>query len=147
MKGALPMREKLLNAAALKRDIPAVFLALRAKETPLPAKLLAALTVCYALSPIPPVLLITTIASNFVTETGVGLITFFNVLGFVWAGLLLVSGVMVTHDYSFGKNIATLLGTIVSMVVIMFAAVLFTSLVGKMVNFISTIVTEISYRV
>ena len=45
------MREKLLNAAALKRDIPAVFLALRAKETPLAAKLLAALTVCYALSP------------------------------------------------------------------------------------------------
>lgn len=105
------------------------------------------MTVCYALSPIPPVLLLTTIASNFVTETGVGLITFFNVLGFVWAGLLLISGVMVTHDYSFGKNIATLLGTIVSMVVIMFAAVLFTSLVGKMVNFISTIVTEISYRV
>ena len=45
------MREKLLNAAALKRDIPAVFLALRAKETPLAAKLLAALTVCCALSP------------------------------------------------------------------------------------------------
>ena len=45
------MREKLLNAAALKRDIPAVFLALRAKETPLSAKLLTALTVCCALSP------------------------------------------------------------------------------------------------
>lgn len=46
------MREKLLKrAAVLKRDIPAVFLALRAKETPLTAKLLAALTVCCALSP------------------------------------------------------------------------------------------------
>ena len=40
------------RAASLKRDIPAVFLALKAKETPLPAKILAFLTVAYALSPI-----------------------------------------------------------------------------------------------
>lgn len=105
------------------------------------------MTTCYALSPLPPILIITTIMSNFVTTTGVGMVTFINVLGFVWVGMLLISGVMVTHDYSFGKNIATLIGTIVCMVVIMFAAVLFTSLVGKMVDFVTTIVTEISYRV
>lgn len=105
------------------------------------------MTTCYALAPLPPVLIITTIMSNFVTSTGVGMVTFINVLGFVWVGMLLISGVMVTHDYSFGKNIATLIGTIVCMVVIMFAAVLFTSLVGKMVDFVTTIVTEISYRV
>ena len=40
------------RAVALKRDVPAVFLALKAGETPLPAKLLAFLTVAYALSPI-----------------------------------------------------------------------------------------------
>ena len=40
------------RAVALKRDIPAVFLALKAKETPLPAKILSFLTVAYALSPI-----------------------------------------------------------------------------------------------
>lgn len=39
-------------AARLKRDIPALFLALKDKETPLPAKILAAMTVGYALSPI-----------------------------------------------------------------------------------------------
>lgn len=39
-------------AARLKRDIPALFLALKDKETPLPAKILAAVTVGYALSPI-----------------------------------------------------------------------------------------------
>ena len=39
------------RAATLKRDIPAVFLALKDRRTPLPAKLLAALTVAYALSP------------------------------------------------------------------------------------------------
>lgn len=41
-----------LRAKNLKRDIPAVFLALKHKETPIGAKLLAGLTIGYALSPI-----------------------------------------------------------------------------------------------
>jgi uncharacterized membrane protein YkvA (DUF1232 family) len=40
------------KAERLKTDIPAVFLALRRKETPVAAKILAAVTVAYALSPI-----------------------------------------------------------------------------------------------
>lgn len=40
------------QASSLKKDIPAVFLALKAKETPIFAKILAFLTVAYALSPI-----------------------------------------------------------------------------------------------
>ena len=40
------------RAKKLKADIPAVFVALRDKETPLIAKILAGLTVAYALSPI-----------------------------------------------------------------------------------------------
>ncbi len=40
------------RAKKLKKDIPAVFIALKKKETPLLAKLLAGLTVVYALSPI-----------------------------------------------------------------------------------------------
>ncbi|MEG1924364.1 MAG: YkvA family protein [Ruthenibacterium sp.] len=40
------------RAQQLKRDVPAVFLALKKKETPLIAKILAAVTTAYALSPI-----------------------------------------------------------------------------------------------
>jgi len=40
------------RAKQLKTDIPAVFLALKHKDTPLGAKILAAITVAYALSPI-----------------------------------------------------------------------------------------------
>ena len=40
------------KAKQLKIDVPAVFLALKARETPWQAKLFAALTVVYALSPI-----------------------------------------------------------------------------------------------
>lgn len=40
------------RAEKLKTDIPAIFLALKDKETPVAAKLVAAVTVAYALSPI-----------------------------------------------------------------------------------------------
>lgn len=40
------------RAKNLKRDIPAVYLALRNKNTPVIARIFAAITVCYALSPI-----------------------------------------------------------------------------------------------
>ena len=43
------MKEKLEK---LKRDVPAVFLAMKKAETPWYAKVLAALTVAYALSPV-----------------------------------------------------------------------------------------------
>ena len=40
------------RAKSLKRDIPAVFLALKSRETPVIAKLFAGLTVVLALSPV-----------------------------------------------------------------------------------------------
>lgn len=40
------------RARQLKTDIPALFLSLRSKDTPVGAKILAGLTVAYALSPI-----------------------------------------------------------------------------------------------
>ena len=50
------MRAGLMNlkerAKKLKTDLPAVFLALKKKETPVYAKILAGITVLYALSPI-----------------------------------------------------------------------------------------------
>jgi uncharacterized membrane protein YkvA (DUF1232 family) len=40
------------KAKKLKTDIPAIFLALKHKDTPIPAKILATITIGYALSPI-----------------------------------------------------------------------------------------------
>lgn len=40
------------RAKQLKKDIPAVFLALKHSDTPISAKIIAAVTVCYALSPV-----------------------------------------------------------------------------------------------
>ncbi len=40
------------RARQLKIDIPAVFLSLKSKDTPIVAKIFAGITICYALSPI-----------------------------------------------------------------------------------------------
>ena len=68
-------------------------------------------------------------------------------IGYVWVGILLFFGMVVTHDYTTGKNVITTLGTIIAMAVIMFIAILFSSLVMKMVSFVISIVTEIANRI
>jgi high-affinity nickel permease len=54
---------------------------------------------------------------------------------------------MTTHDYSLGKNVLTIIGTLVAMIFIMFIALLFTTLLGKVVGLFSNIITELSYRI
>ena len=101
---------------------------------------------CYSLSPMAFILIGTTIASNFVSADESAIVTLVITFGYIWVGLLLFCGMMVTHDYSFTKNLLMTVSTIVGMAVIMFVGFLFSSLVGKMVSFISSIITEITYR-
>jgi hypothetical protein len=67
-------------------------------------------------------------------------------VGVIWMAMLLFFGTLVTHDYSLGKNVITMLGTILAMLVIMFVIILFSSLVMKMVTFVIAIVKEIGNR-
>ena len=100
----------------------------------------------YSLLPIPMLVIPATVYSNFCINTETDIIGFISSFAFIWLGLLIFFGTMVTHDYSMGKNVITVLGTIVGMVFIMFLAVLFTTLVGKIVSLVTNIVTEIQYR-
>ena len=102
---------------------------------------------CYALAPLPLLLIISTLASKFVALGEAQIVSLLVVVGFIWAIGLIFFGMMVTHDYSLYKTIATTLGTILAMAIIMFVAVLFTSLLGKILSFVTSIVTELSYRV
>ena len=102
--------------------------------------------VSYALVPLPLLIVPSTILSNVVAANEKTVVTLLVSLAFVWAGYLLFFGTQVTHDYSLGKNVITIIGTIVGMVFIMFIALLFTTLLGKIVGFVSNIITEISYR-
>ncbi len=100
----------------------------------------------YALLPVTLITLPATILSNYVTDSEKGIITFLLVVGYVWMGLLLVAGTQVTHDYTTGKNFVTILGTIVGIAFLMFIAVLFSTLIVKLVSFVVNIVKEVQYR-
>lgn len=101
---------------------------------------------CYAVAPMVLTVVPATLLSNIVTAEEAQLVSLIVTIGFIWSGMLLFFGMMVTHDYSLGKNVGTTIGTIGGMVIIMFVAVLFTSLLGKMLSFISSIIVELNYR-
>lgn len=102
---------------------------------------------CYSLFPLSLFVIISTFASNFVTAGEVSLLTLLTSIAYCWVGFLLFFGMMTIHDYSLGKNVLTSLGSIVGMAFIMFVAVLFSSLVGKIISFIYNIGLELTYRI
>ena len=101
----------------------------------------------YSLAPLIPFVIVSTILTNIVTVESSSIVTMITTIGVVWMVFLLFFGTLVTHDYSLGKNLITILGTIVAMAVIMFVIILFASLMVKMIMFIATIISEIGNRV
>ena len=100
----------------------------------------------YSLSPLPLLVILSTALTNVFTVSEGQMITMLVTIGWIWTAILLFFGTLITHDYTMNKNILTILGTILAMVVIMFVAILFSSLLIKMVTFIISIVTEIGNR-
>ncbi len=101
----------------------------------------------YSLAPLPLFLIISTILTNVLTVSEGSIVNLIVTFAYIWVGILLFFGVLVTHDYSLGKNLITIIGTIVAMLVILFVVVLFVSLVAQMVTFIISIFSEITNRV
>jgi len=101
---------------------------------------------CYALVPLPILIIPSVIFSNVALISEATVINLLVSFAFIWCGLLIFFGSMVTHDYSFSKNILTSVGTILGMAIIMFIGILFSTLLGKIVSFVSSIVTEIAFR-
>ena len=101
----------------------------------------------YALLPLPLIIIPTTAISNILTLDESTLVSMLNIIAFIWVGALIFFGMIVTHDYTIGKGILTVIGTVVGMVFIMFFAVLFSTLLTKMISFIYGIVEEIQYRI
>jgi sugar lactone lactonase YvrE/tetratricopeptide (TPR) repeat protein len=105
------------------------------------------MAVCYSLAPLPPLVIVSTLLTNFLTLEEGAIATMIASIAYIWVGILIFFGMLVTHDYSLPKNIITTIGTILCMAVIIFVIVLFSSLIGKMIQFVSSIFEEIGYRV
>lgn len=100
----------------------------------------------YSMMPIPLLVIPATIYSNFAIATEIELLTLLTTIAFLWMGVLIFFGTQVTHDYSIFKNLVTILGTVLGMVFIIFIAILFSTLVGKLISLGTNIVTELQYR-
>ena len=101
----------------------------------------------YSLAPLPFLVILSTILTNVLTLQEGSIVSLLVTIGYIWVAFLLFFGALVTHDYSLSKNVLITICTIVAMAVIMFVAILFSSLVVKMVTFVVSIITEISNRV
>ena len=102
---------------------------------------------CYSIAPLSLTFVIATIMTNVMTIDQQKMVTLVIAIGLVWSALLIFFGMVVTHDYSIGKNFITTIGTLVAMLVIMFVALLFSSLLLKMVSFVTGLGKEILNRV
>jgi len=104
------------------------------------------ITTCYSLLPLPLLIIPAVLFSNVTVLDEMALVNLFSTFAFVWTGMLLFFGTMVIHDYTIGKNLITILGTIVGMAFIMFIGILFSSLVQKIFSFGYNIYVELSLR-
>ena len=101
---------------------------------------------CYALVPIAPFIFANTMLTHIITWEERTLLALMVQIMWIWVGALLFFGAMVVHDYSLGKNVLTVLGSVGGMMFIMFVAMLFSGLLMRMVTFVNSIYIEMSYR-
>ncbi|MBQ7353253.1 MAG: YIP1 family protein [Clostridia bacterium] len=100
----------------------------------------------YGLFPVPALVVVSTILTNVFVGTEAQITSMIVTIAYLWMVFLIVIGMQVTHDYSMGKNILTVIATLVGMIFLMFMAVLFTTLISKMLGLVTTISSELSFR-
>lgn len=101
------------------------------------------ITSCYALVPlvlfnIPMVLL-----SHVITQPEAAFYHILDVASILWAVLLMLIGLMTTHQFSMSKTILTVVVALVGMAIMLFLFILFFSLIQNIVNFLRLLGTEI----
>ncbi len=101
---------------------------------------------CYSLVPLPMLIIPSVLISNFLTITELELVSMIESFAFVWLFLLVFCGMMVTHDYTLGKNVITTIVSIVGVAFIIFLAGLFSTLIMRVVAFFNQIYVELSQR-
>ena len=72
--------------------------------------------------------------------------TLISGISIVWTALLLFTAVLTVHDYSLGKNVATVFMTVIAMLFICFLGLLFVNLVQRMISFAVELYQEVAFR-
>lgn len=101
----------------------------------------------YALIPYIAQIFINVLLSHILIQDEAVFMQAIRIIGVGWSVILLFSAIKSVHQYSFGKTVFAIILTIMAMLIMLFLLVLFMSLIQQVYIFISTIYTEISYRV
>lgn len=101
----------------------------------------------YALIPYVAGLYIRTILSHILIQDEVIFITCVSVVGMAWSILLMFNAIKAVHQYSIGKTILALVLTFAAMLIILILLVLLVALFQQVYVFVSSVYTEITYRV
>lgn len=100
----------------------------------------------YSLIPVEVTMILRIVLSNFVILEEAMIVNVIAGVGIVWFLFMVVAGLCVIHEYSFGKTIASVLLTFVAAAIIIFLGVLFFTLVEQMVTFVMDVAKEFIRR-
>ena len=81
--------------------------------------------------------------SNVLTLNEMAFATFCTALGLVCTVLYGFIGLVSVHEFGFGKGIASIILTVVAIMIIVFVALLIATMAGELVTFVSVIAKEI----
>jgi len=105
------------------------------------------MTVCYAMTPMVLTIIPAAVFSNILTlEEGAFYFIILNVSVF-WFIVLVFAGLVTVHSYTAKKAVATVFLTFIALLVIVFLITLLLTLLQQLAIFISSVYTEIMFRV
>lgn len=101
----------------------------------------------YALVPYIVGTFISVILSNVLVQDESVWIYAISYLGLGWSLILMIQAMKAVHQYSFGKTLLSMIGTLIAMLLILFLAILVLSLFQQVYVFGYSIYTEVTYRI
>jgi hypothetical protein len=102
--------------------------------------------ICYSLTPYVMVNVVMIVLSQLITFDEGSIYWVLSGFSALWTGVLILSAMMMIHDYSLIKTIMSSLLTIVGMGVIVFIFVIFFSLVSDAISYFVSLYKEILFR-
>lgn len=105
------------------------------------------ITVSYSLVPYIAFTFLVTLLSHIVASDEGIFLVWLSTIGMIWSGILLISSVMVVHQYSFYMTIWSIALTLLGMLLMVFLGILAYSLMQQVYLFFRTIANELFYRI
>jgi len=102
--------------------------------------------VCYCLTPVIVVSVVTTILTNVLSLDEQTYITLINFLGYFWTGIMLFVGIMQVHNYSMSRTFASVILSIIAMAIMAFVLLLVLDMISQIFGFGYSLMQEIRTR-